>query len=245
MDQSSIAVSIVIPACNEANRIARTLGDYHRFLSSSNISFEILVVLNDCRDNTLLIVQELASRYFEIKYKYFPEAIGKGGAILEGFKLAQGDLMAYVDADGSTSAKELYRLMQNIGDCDGIIGSRWLKGSNIVVPQPLARRVASRGFNFLVRLILGLHYKDTQCGGKVFRRGLIESIIPGPRITNFAFDACMLYEIKKRHFRIREFPITWSDDRDTTLVLRKAIPEMFMAILKTRLRDSYFGRFMK
>ncbi len=237
-----LGLSVIIPAYNEANRITETLMDYYEFLSRTNMSFEIFVVLNGCRDNTLQIVQEFASKYPQIRYKNYPEAIGKGGAIIEGYRLAQGNLISFADADGSTKIEELYKLMQNMGNYDGVIGSRWLEDSNIIVPQPFIRRITSRGFNILVRLVLGLPYRDTQCGGKIFKRVVIESILPELRITNFAFDACMLYEVQRKQFKVKELPITWSDDQDTTLVLRKAIPGMLLAIIKARLSHSRFFR---
>ena len=91
-------LSIIIPAYNEENRIKPTLQAYLDFFKDKDI--EIIVIMNGCTDNTLEVVRSLNSP--KINYINIPEAIGKGGAIIEGFKIAKGNLISYVDADNST-----------------------------------------------------------------------------------------------------------------------------------------------
>ncbi len=234
-------LTIVMPAYNEEERIGKTLEDFCNFLHRK-IDFELIVVLNGCRDNTLSVVEDCMKKHPEISYKDYKDAIGKGPAIIEGFKFANGELVSYADADGATSVEELYRLVVNIGNYDGIIGSRGLAGSKILVKQPLKRRIASRGFNLLVRLLLGLHYKDTQCGSKVFRANLIKEIWPFIERSNWAFDVSILYEAKKRNYRIKEYPIVWEDKGGSKLRLTKTIPGMLKTIVKIRLKNSIFWR---
>ena len=88
--------------------------------------------MNGCRDKTIDVVKELKKKYNEINYADYEEAIGKGGALLEGFKLVKGNLITYTDADGSTLPETLYELSEKISDYDGIIGSRWIKGAKIL-----------------------------------------------------------------------------------------------------------------
>src|SRR3989344_9034922 len=162
-------LSIVIPAYNEEKRIGQTLKDYTSFFNKIKISYEIFVVLNGCRDNTLGVVKELSKKNKVITYLDIKEAIGKGGAITQGFKAAKGDLIGFVDADGSTSPQAFNDLIENIGEYDGIIASRWIRGAKISYKQPFLKRFGSRGFNFLVRLLFNLRFKDTQCGAKLFK----------------------------------------------------------------------------
>ncbi|MEK6937258.1 MAG: glycosyltransferase [Nanoarchaeota archaeon] len=228
--------SIIIPAHNEEKRIRITLINYVNYFRSIGKSFEILVVLNGCKDNTINVVKELEEKYKEINHANFDEAIGKGGALLEGFKLINGNLITYTDADGSTLPETLYELSEKISSYDGIIGSRWIKGAVIIKKQPLTRRIASRGFNILTRIILGLNYKDTQCSAKVFRKNVIDKIKDKVEPTNFAIDAILLYHMKKEGFKIKEEPITWEDKEFSTLRIRKVIPNMFMALIKTKFK---------
>ena len=122
-------LSVIIPAYNEENRIKETLISYLNFLKKKDIKFEVLVVLNGCVDNTLKVVKSINSK--NLRYKDYKEKLGKGGAILEGFKLAKGDYVGYVDADNATKADQMYSLFENIGNYDCVIGSRWMKGSKI------------------------------------------------------------------------------------------------------------------
>lgn len=223
-------VSIIIPAYNEEDRIKETLLDYIEFFKSKKLSFEILVILNDCVDNTLGVVKSVKAK--ELKYKVYGP-IGKGGALIEGFKLAKGVLIAYTDADEATKPWQLYHLINNIGTYDAVIGSRWMIGS-IVQKQPFLRRFFSRGFNILVRVILNLQFYDTQCGAKVFRRKALHNILPNLKTTGWAFDVGLIYNFKKKGYGIKEVPITWEDRVGSSLKLRKAIPGMFVALLKLR-----------
>jgi len=231
-----VEYSIIIPAYNEEKRIKDTLISYLNFFRNTNKAFEILVVLNGCRDKTLDIVKEEKEKYPEINFINFENPIGKGGALIEGFKLVKGNLITYTDADGSTLPETLYELGKKINDYDGIIGSRWMKDSKILKKQPLVRRIASRGFNILTKVVLGLNYKDTQCSAKIFRNYVIESIKDKVDVTNFAIDAILLFNMKKNGFKIKEEAITWEDKELSTLKMRKAIPNMFMAVVKARLK---------
>jgi len=239
MKNRKVKLSVIIPAYNEEDRIGKTLEDFCSFLRG-RIDFELIVVLNGCRDNTLNIVKACMKKYSEVSYKDYKDAIGKGPAIIEGFKFANGELISYADADGATPIGELYKLVVNIGDYDGIIGSRWLPNSKILIKQPLKRRIASRGFNMLVKLLLGLHYKDTQCGSKVFKTGLIKELTPFIERSNWAFDVSILYEAEKRRFKIREYPIIWENKGGSKLNLIKTIPQMFKTVIRIRLKNSVF-----
>ncbi len=232
-----VMFSIIIPARNEGKRIGSTLEKYVRFFRERGGSFEILVIMDACTDNTLGVVRGFAKKCPKIvKYRYYGQSFGKGGALIRGIKLASGGLVAYADADGATPAEQFHCLRGQIRGYDGIIGSRWLKGSRVLKRQGISRLIASRGFNLLVRLVLGLPYKDTQCSAKIFRRDAIRDVVDEVKTINFAFDASLLYLMKRRGYRIREVPITWSDVEHSSLRMRRAVPSMLWAVMKLRLR---------
>lgn len=224
-------ISIVMPAYNEEKRIVKTLKDYVSFFKNRG-DFEILVITDGCTDGTVELVKELSRSHHQVKSKDFPKRLGKGGAVLKGFDMASGSVVAMTDADGATGPDELYRLIKNLGDYDGIIGSRWMKGSRVLTKQPLARRLASRGFNTMVRVFLRLPFKDTQCGAKVFRTDVVRGASKRVKTTGFAFDISLLHALKKDGRKVKEFPITWSDREMSTLKISRAVPRMFFAIMK-------------
>lgn len=234
-------LSIIIPAYNEEKIIGNTLKEYASFFSDKlKDDFEILVILNGCRDNTLDIVRDTAQKYPQIKYKNFPEAIGKGSAVIEGFKIANGSLIGFVDADGATKADAFHDLVENIKDNEGVIASRWIKGAKILKKQPLSRRVASRAFNVLVKILFGITVKDSQCGCKLFKDYAIKIVTPKLGITRWAFDIDLLYLMKRCGYKVIEIPTTWEEPGDTHLKLKKTIPEMFLAVSRLRLIYSPF-----
>ena len=238
-----VNLSIIIPAYNEEKRISRTLNNYSKFFSKKIKDFEIIVVLNGCKDNTLKIVKSFRNK--KIKYLNFKEAIGKGGAIAEGFKRAKGDLIGFVDADMATPPNSFYNLIKNVDNYDGVIASRWMKESKIKIKQPLLKRIGSRGFNILVRLLFNLKFKDTQCGAKLFKKYVIKNILNDLKITKWAFDINLLYSIKRKKYNIKEIPTEWNAVKASHFNLFKAIPEMFIGLLRLRLLYSRFKFIIK
>ena len=240
-------VSIILPAYNEEKRIGKTIEEYLKFFSEKKKNreikdFEILVVLNACKDNTIGVVKFFKKKYREIRFLNFEQG-GKGFAITEGFKDAlkqKNDLIGFVDADMATKPDAFYDLIKNIGKKDGIIASRWMKGSIIKTPQTILRIITSRGFNFLTRSILFLNYEDTQCGAKLFKRGAIESVIDELGTAEWAFDIDMLYKLKIKGFKIKESPTTWEDKRGSKLNLIVVPFKMFSSIIRLRFIYSPF-----
>jgi glycosyltransferase involved in cell wall biosynthesis len=244
-------VSIIIPAYNEEKRIGKTLKEYSRFFKElkeqGKIDFEILVVINNTKDKTEEVVKSLSKENKEIKYFNFPLIKGKGFAIIEGFKDAikeNNEIIGFVDADGSTSPEALYYLIVNLKDYDGVIANRYLKGSKIK-KQPFQRVIASRVFNFLVKILFLFPYSDTQCGAKIFKKKVIENIINDLGETKWAFDIDLLYRIRKKGFKIIEAPTVWIDDERSVLNLKKDSIQMFFAIIRLRIVNSPFKRLLK
>ncbi len=230
-----VKVSIIIPAHNEETRIMKTLKDYTTFFNTKlKNDYKIIVIPNGCKDNTVKIVSDFSKKNNSVSYKGL-EIGGKGIALIEGFKLANGNIIGFVDADNSTSPKEFYRLIQNINGYDGAIASRWMKEAIVDIKQPLQRVIAGRCFNFLVRLLLGLKFYDTQCGAKIFKKEAIKKIYSNLGITKWAFDIDLLYLMKKSNYKIKEIPIEWNDTIGSKLNIPIASFEMFLALIRLRL----------
>lgn len=121
-----------------------------------------------------------------------------------------------------------------LSDADGVIASRRVKGSQILIKQSLKRRIASKSFNIIVRIIFGLHFKDTQCGAKVFRKEAIKDVLSELKTKGFEFDVELLWRLKKKGYKIIEFPITWKHSEGSTFGLSNA-PKMFFSLLKVRI----------
>ena len=238
--QKQRVISIVVPAHNEESWLAETLTDYVSYLSASvDGDFQLIVVCNGCTDNTPQIAEELSRKFTQIKAINFPARIGKGGAIKEGFSIADGEVIAFVDADGAIKPDEFWKLTQVVMDgADGAIGSRRAPGASILVGRPLMWQGASVGFNWLVRLLFWLPFRDTQCGVKVFKKQVIQSIVNDLSINGMTFDVELLWRAKNRGYKVVELPIVWehqTKNGPTNDLLRTTVI-MAIEIMKLRLR---------
>jgi len=204
-------LSIIIPAYNEELRLPKTLNDYADFfIEKFGNDVELIVVTNHCSDETEGIARAAAQNHPQIKVVVEPARIGKGGAVEMGMRMAKGDLVGFVDADGATSPSAFFQLLENMGEAGCIIGSRWIEGAVVSPRQPPLRRLASRFLNkIIVHGMFGLQVRDSQCGAKLFRRDVLEKVLPESTEPGWAFDIDLLCRVKRLGYVIREYPIEW------------------------------------
>jgi len=238
---------LLIPAYNEEKRIGPVLVEYAEYFRREYRGrWEIVVVLNGCRDNTLGVVEAAAAKFPEIRWLEYVNPIGKGGALIEGLKLAgMSDLIGYVDADGATAPDAFLDLVKQCGEVDCAIGSRWLPGAVLHQVQSLKRRIFSRCFHILVEFLFHMHIADTQCGAKVMRRHAVEKVHSALRIADVSFDINLLYSLKKNGFSIREVPTTWTDQMGSTIRLNKGALGIILSVLRLRLVYSPFYKWLR
>ena len=230
---------LLIPAYNEEARIEPVLREYALFFAQNYSGpFRLVVVLNGCKDNTLGVVQRVEKVFPTVSYLDFPAPIGKGGALIEGLKLAgKADVIGYVDADGATGPAAVLKLIPYLAQADCVIGSRWLPGSVLLKAQPKFRQVISRMFHLVVELLFWLHIKDTQCPCKIMRRAAVEKIHPALRIADLAFDVNLLVALNRAGFRTLEIPVEWTDivgSKVTASLFRSSLT-MLLSVVRVRL----------
>jgi glycosyltransferase involved in cell wall biosynthesis len=228
---------ILIPAYNEEARIEPVLRDYAQFFQKNySGKFRIFVVLNGCTDDTLGVVKRVAAEFPEVRALEFRSAIGKGGAIIEGLRLASlGDVIGYTDADGATPPHAFLDLVKKINGADCVIGSRWLPGAVIHQSQTGKRQFASRVFHFIVQLLFWMNIRDTQCGAKVMKREAAEKIHDNLLIADMAFDINLLFALKRAGFRILEVPTEWTDQAGSKVTLGRSSLTMLLSVIRIRL----------
>lgn len=231
--------TIIIPAYNEESRIEATVRDYASYFSALTdaVDTEVLIIVNGSRDRTAEISQQLAQELPNVRSWDTPDKMGKGGAVLKGFELAEGEIVAFADADNATAPPELHKLLEAVNeDIDCAIGSRWLPESLQKIPQPLSRQAASRVFNLIVRILFQMNFTDTQCGAKAFKSDAVKSMRETMKSTGWAFDVELLWRLKQNHHSIKEVPIVWSDNSQSRLRLHIDGPSMLWELVKLRLR---------
>ncbi len=240
---------ILIPAFNVERRIEPTLRNYAQYFAAHYTgACRLVVVLNGCRDNTLGVVQQVARDFPNVSYLDFKAPIGKGGALIEGLKLAAyGDYIGYVDADGATPPASLLTLIRHMGEADCVIGSRWLPGAVLLQSQTQLRRFISRGFHSIVEVLFWMHIADTQCPCKLLKRSAVEKIHNSLRIADLAFDVNLLVSLKRAGLKVVEVPIEWRDmvgSKVTSSLFRSSLT-MLLSVVRLRLIYTPFYRWLR
>ena len=238
---------LLIPAYNEEHRIEPVLRDYAaHFTAGYGDRFLLVVVLNGCRDDTLGVVRRVAADHPCVRWMEFKAPIGKGGALIEGLKLApSADLIGYVDADGATPPSAFGALVSRVDESDCVIGSRWIPGAVLHQAQSGRRRFASRVFHLIVQGLFWMNIRDTQCGAKVMRREAVETIHSKLRIADMAFDINLLYALKRAGFRVLEVPTEWTDKIGSKVNLFRTSLTMLLSAIRVRLVYSPVYRWMR
>lgn len=233
-------VSIVIPAWNEEDRLARTLERYLPSLEARADPFEVIVVVDGTRDRTADVAARYANR--NVRVLRFPSKLGKGGAILAGIRVSRFEFVGYLDADGPISPDEMHGLVAYLRDVDCVVASRWIRGASGVRTEPLFNRFAGRCWNLLTRSLLFLPLRDTQAGAKFFKGPVAHSLLRSVTLTNRAFDVDFLYHIRKNGHSVREVPVHWTHDPATRMPVGRAIPVMFLSLVGVRVMNSTIGK---
>jgi dolichyl-phosphate beta-glucosyltransferase len=227
------ALSVVIPAYNEALRLPATLVRVKEHLGRLGVAHEVVVVDDGSTDATSAVARAAGEGVRVLRHE--PNR-GKGYAVRRGMLAATGARRLLTDADLSTPIEELAKLEAALdGGCDVAIGSRAIAGARIEVHQPVYREAMGRLFNRLVRLLLlpGLH--DTQCGFKLFSARAAEAAFADAALDGFSFDVEALYLARQRGLRIAEVPVTWRNDAATRVGLGGGAAA-FVDLLRIRLR---------
>jgi glycosyltransferase involved in cell wall biosynthesis len=206
-------LSIVIPAYNESARIEATLERVLDCVETRGWDAEVIVVDDGSSDDTVAILQRWMADQKRLHLVKNPGNRGKGYAVRNGLLQARGNIVMFTDADLSSPMEEAERLMEAIDSgADVAIGSRWLDKQKQTVHQPLYRRFFGRCFNGVTRRVVGLPFKDTQCGFKAFRRDAAQTIFRLQTIERWGFDPEILFIAQKLKYKIVEVPVTWGHD---------------------------------
>ncbi len=215
-------LSVVVPAYNEASRLAPTLSRIAEYLPCAFGSYEIIVVDDGSTDDTAAVVRAAGLRLKGIRLMRYSRNRGKGYAVRTGCLASRGDLLLVSDADLSTPIEEIEKLLPFIDSgFDVAIGSRAIPGADIAVRQSRVRETMGKTFNLLVRALTIGGIKDTQCGFKLMKGGPGRELFSRCLIDGFAFDVEMLLLAKKAGCRIREVPIRWLNSPNSRVRLMR------------------------
>jgi len=227
-------LSIIIPAYNEEKRIEKTLTSYvTHFNPRFKKNYEIIVVCDGCKDRTSQIVKNFSGKNKNVRCLESSKRLGKGGGVIKGFEAARGDIIGFVDADDAFEINGVERLI-NLVDSgyDCAIASKWKNRKFFQVTEPFFRKVVSRVWNFILRVLFSSNVSDAQAGTKFLKRKILDELPPF-HCTGFEFDAELLWRISQRGFSIKEVYIPSTHVEESKFKMNQSI-NMLTNILKLR-----------
>jgi len=242
-DGREIALSVVVPAFNEARRLAPTLERLVDYFGSCTADgpVEVIVVDDGSDDETAAVAARLALEHRLIRCLSYKPNRGKGYAVRMGMLAARGQRRLFSDADMSTPIEDLDRLQAALdGGADVAIGSRALSESILTRRQPVYREMMGRTFNLIVRAVGVSGIKDTQCGFKLFTAAAAEELFALATLDGFAFDVEILLLAQGR-YRVAEVPVHWAHQDASRVSLGGDSARMLLEVLRVRARLGLAG----
>ena len=227
----SPALSVIIPAYNEAARLGKTLRVVFDYLNRQAPDSELIVVDDGSSDETAVVAEQSlvhAGPSVSAKVIRIQPNRGKGYAVRAGLLAAHAPIALFSDADLSTPITEIPKLVDPIerGLSDLTFGSRALDRSLIGVHQPWRREQGGRVINLIVRLATRLPFWDTQCGFKAFRMSVCRPLIEAATIERFGFDVEYLYVAHLAGLRLSEIPVHWDHNEGSKLNVWRDTPRL-------------------
>jgi dolichyl-phosphate beta-glucosyltransferase len=210
--QPTLDLSVVIPAYNEAARIAGTLERIGAFLDGRPGASEIIVADDGSSDGTPQVAKAALPDDARLRVLALGRNQGKGAAVRAGVLAARGRRVLFSDADLSTPIEDLEVLEAALDQGSAVaIGSRALADSQVMVRQPWYRQTMGKVFNLLVQMLAlpGIH--DSQCGFKLFRHADTQRLFSAHRLPGFSFDVEILFLARKLGLGVAEVPVHWYD----------------------------------
>lgn len=241
-------LSLVIPAYNEQARLPglfRGLAGAEGIVAEAGMELvEILIVDDGSTDETAAMLEAAAAENPQLKpVLEFDRNRGKGAAFAAGVERARGEYVLLADVDLSTPLGELSKLAAAIrGGADIAIGSRAVAGA-VVERGPVHRKVLGETFNGAVRLLTGLHLRDTQNGFKLFPTEAARRLLADQTCPGFSFDVELLMRADRAGLRIAEVPILYLHDSRSSVRVGSAGAKMLrdVAGLSWRMRSGGAG----
>ena len=225
-------LSILMPAYNEASSIAENVCETVETMHAFGIDFEIIVIDDGSMDGTHAAASHALERWPDrVRVVRCTRNEGKGNALICGASYARGDYVAFLDADMDLHPEQLadfFEIMRARG-ADVVIGSKFHPRSK--VDYPPTRRVWSLGYYMLVRALFGLPVRDTQTGIKLFRRQVLDHVLPRILVKRFAFDLELLANVHHFGYRIAEAPVTLNFQRVCSRLRLPAVAKVFIDTL--------------
>lgn len=226
-------VDVVIPVYNEERALAQSIATLRDFLSKNlSTKWKIVIADNASTDKTWEIAQSLSKQYPDVTAVHI-DLKGRGRALHKTWLESKADIVSYMDVDLSTELAAFPKLLQAIEEgYDIAMGSRLMRESR--VKRSFKRELTSRGYNLIIKTMFFNRWADAQCGFKAITSKAAHALVPLIQNQEWFFDTEMLILAGKKGYRIKEIPVAWVEDPDTTVKIMKTIREDLAGLMRLR-----------
>jgi len=223
-------ITAIIPVFNDKRSLEIAIPQSVETLSLITGEFELIIAEDGSIDGSADLVRRYEEQDSHIRLLHSDQRLGRGKALNRAISESLGKIVCYYDVDLATDMRHLPELIRTIREgADIATGSRLMPGSDII--RTGGREIASRSYNFLVRLFLGSRLFDHQCGFKAFNKEHIVRLLPSIRSNHWFWDTELLIRAQRHGCIVREFPVRWRAGKGTTVKLND-IFEMGSSILR-------------
>ncbi len=166
-----VSISAFFPAYNDGGTIASMVVAAIVTLRQITDDYEVIVVNDGSADYTAQVLDELATRYPELRVVHHPKNRGYGGALRTGFATASKEWLFYTDGDAQYDPHELVRLVAALRDDVDVVN-----GYKISRNDPISRKIIGRIYHHFARLTFGFKLRDVDCDFRLIRRSLFDTV---------------------------------------------------------------------
>ena len=227
-------IDIVIPVYNEERDLGPSVRRLHDYLGSE-FPFPAVITIADnaSKDGTLAVAQSLANELTRVRVIHLDKK-GRGRALRAAWLQSDAAVVAYMDVDLSTDLRALLPLVAPLlsGHSDLAIGSRLARGAR--VKRGPKREIISRCYMLVLRLALGAHFTDAQCGFKAVRTSVAKQLLPLVKDEAWFFDTELLILAQRAGLRVHEVPVDWTDDPDSRVAIMRTAIEDLRGVVRLR-----------
>lgn len=238
MTMSNIKLSVIVPCYNEEKRFQKGFYHYYSYLAKQKYLWELIFVNDGSHDKTFELMKRAARSKAQVRVLSHTPNKGKGYAIIHGALEAKGQYILFTDLDHSVPINTVEKFFDFFDKgYKVVIGSRRIKGAQILVHQHPLRESLGRGFTLLVRLLIDFKIRDATCGFKAFEKEVAKKIFTKLTVFDWAFDAEIIFICKKLGYKIAQAPVSWSDVRGTKVNLKRDVVRSLVGLAKIRAND--------
>jgi len=214
-------VDILLPVYNEEHVLEKSVNTLRKFLQDNVTEFDWIISIGDNAsiDNTLEVARGLEKQFEDVRVFHLDQK-GRGRMVKYAWQESEADILSYMDIDLSTDLEALPPMvMAVIEGYDVVIGSRQYKGAE--VERSFKREAISRGYIWMLKLLLGFPFTDAQCGFKAVSKQLIEDLFPMIEDDEWFFDTELLYLAYRNGYKVKELPVRWIEDTDSRVKIAR------------------------